>query len=126
VAYFESLDSLRACGSLIEAELASTETRAGLAHGVPFTAGIDRCGFLSWGMDPPGLGAAPGLQPQSFRYWVALRVAIAVLSFRGTASQGDLVPFVLSRIELDGVDPRTWAPRLSIWRGHAKNPAAVA
>jgi hypothetical protein len=127
VAYFASLDALRACASLIEAELAAAGTRSELAHGVPFTAGIDPAGFLSWGMDPPDLEhAAPTSQRQSFRHWLSQSVATAVHSARVLASPGDVVPFVLSRIELDGIDTRTWAPRLAIWRGRARNPAVVA
>jgi hypothetical protein len=127
VAYFASLDQLRQCASLIESDLVSSEISPRSAHGVPFTAPIDGAGFLSWGMDPPELvQVGEEFAHQSFRQWVAGRVAIAVLSAKGAKSPTDVVPSVLRRVELDGIDPNTWAPNLAIWREHAASAGDVA
>jgi hypothetical protein len=127
VAYFASLDQLRECSALIEADLRPTDVFPALAHGVPFTCAVDAAGFLSWGMDPPKLAHADEATPfQSWRQWVAWRVAIAVLSAKSAGSELGIVPFVLQRLELDGIDPSTWAPTLAIWRPHADSPGDVA
>jgi hypothetical protein len=127
VAYFASLEQLHACATLIEADLATSDLSAASSQGVPFTAGIDRSGFLSWGMDPPKLLSSIGSHEfQSWRGWISWRVAIAVLSARGTADERDIVPFVLRRLELDGIDTGTWTPNLAIWRDAAANPGDVA
>jgi hypothetical protein len=127
VAYFASLDQLRACASLIEADLLASDVDPRSAHGVPFTASIDAAGFLSWGMDPPELGhVTASFEHQSWRQWVASRVAIAVLSAKGAANPTGVVPFVLERVRLDGIDPDTWAPNLAIWREYAARPEDVA
>jgi hypothetical protein len=128
VAYFVSLDQLRECASLIETDLVASKVDPGLAHGVPFTAGIDVAGFLSWGMDPPELASVPEwLSYQSFRQWVASRVAVAVLTAKGeSAGPDEIVSFVRARVELDGIDPDTWSPNLAIWREHAAKPRDVA
>jgi hypothetical protein len=127
VAYFASLDQLRECASLIEAELIASKVDPSLAHGVPFTAPVDEAGFLSWGMDPPSLASVPDwLAHQSFRQWLSSRVAVAVLSAKAGASTDEIVPFVRARVELDGIDPDTWAPNLALWRVHAAKPQDVA
>jgi hypothetical protein len=127
VAYFASLDQLRECSALLEADLQASDLAPSSAHGVPFTAAIDAAGFLSWGMDPPELGYLPAaLQIQSWRGWIASRVAVAVLSAKSSGGDRDVVPFVLQRVALDGIDPISWAPTLAIWRGHAASPGDVA
>jgi hypothetical protein len=127
VAYFASLEQLRACADLIEEDLAMGELPAGSAHGVPFTAPIDAAGFLSWGMDPPRPPNADGVFPaESWRGWLASRVAIAVLSARGAGSADDVVSFVRERVALDGIDPATWTPTQAIWRNGTADPRDVA
>jgi hypothetical protein len=127
VAYFASLEQLRECAGLVEAELLASDVTPASVHGVPFTAHIDGAGFLAWGMDPPELAhLTAALRVQSWRQWIAARVAIAVLSARSDAGPLDVVPFVLQRIELDGIDSRTWTPRLALWREHAASPGDVA
>jgi hypothetical protein len=126
VGYFASLEQLRECASLIEEDLAASDVPPSSAHGVPFTADIDAAGFLGWGMDPPELARATDSRAESWRGWIASRVAVAVLSAKSTASHKEIVPFVLQRLEIDGIDPGTWAPNLAIWRAHAANPADVA
>jgi hypothetical protein len=127
VAYFSTLDRLRECAALIEDELSASDVPPTSAQGVPFTASIDAAGFLSWGMDPPSLAhATNALDAQSWRGWIASRVAVAVLSAAGADAHTDVVPFVLRRIELDGIDPHTWAPTLAIWREFAARSGDVA
>jgi len=128
VAYFASLEPLRACAGLIEADLLASDIAPASAHGVPFTAPIDGAGFLTWGMDPPDLAHTPeALHLHSWRQWIAARVAVAVLSAKSVTSQLDVIlSSVLQRVALDGIDPDTWAPTLSLWREHAANPVDVA
>jgi hypothetical protein len=125
VAYFASLDQLRECASLVEADLLASDVAPSSAHGVPFTAGIDAGGFLAWGMDPPKLGHFTD-EATSWREWVASRVAVAVLSAKGAACAVDVTAFVLERLVLDGIDPNTWAPTLAMWRARAARPEDVA
>jgi hypothetical protein len=125
VAYFASPDQLHACANLIEKDL--VDPPPGSAHGVPFTAHIDAAGFLTWGMDPPRSPGAHGVLPaESWRGWLASRVAIAVLSAKGAGSAGDIVSFVRDRIALDGIDPATWTPAQAIWRNGTADPRDVA
>jgi hypothetical protein len=128
VLYFATLDHLRECAGHVESELRASELPRAVAHGVPFTAAIDPAGFLSWGMDPPELGhVTDAFRRQSFRQWVASRVAVAVLSAKGASSKpADIVDVVLERVELDGIDPITWAPELALWRHHAASAEDVA
>lgn len=120
VAYFASYDHLAA---------AATQFRAAAAgwpgHGVPFTGVIDPAGLLSWGLDPPprGTGRAvgaldlPTATHQSWRMWVAFRLAAALLSARLEAD-GPPSPwrFALDRLRADGVDPTTWTPSRDPWK----------
>ena len=127
VAYFTSLEHLQECAGLIERDLASADMPPSLAQPVPFTAGIDPVGFLTWGIDPPELARlTDGLEYQSWRQWIAYRVAVAVLSAKTRVMSSEVLPFVLERLALDGIDPETWAPTLAIWRGHAARPGDVA
>jgi hypothetical protein len=126
VAYFGSLDALRECASLLESELRASDVPATHCQGVPFSAAIDDTGFLSWGHDPPSLGQVTvEFQRQSWRQWIASRVAVAVLSAKETVRPDNLVAFVLQRIQLDGVDTSTWAPKQSMWREYAARPEDV-
>jgi hypothetical protein len=113
VAYFPNLDELQQVADFIQA--------AGLdvcAQGVPFTASIDPHGLLSWGMDPPRFQQVPEWQQyQSWRQWLTGRIAVYAVAAR--QSRVPVHAFVRNRIELDGVDPGTWNPRLAIWRGPA-------
>jgi hypothetical protein len=100
---------------------AAVELRALLgglgAHGVPFTADITRDGLLSWGVDPPTSEQSPGLAGgESWRLWLANRLALALLAARGaTAPDAEPWQYALERIALEGVDPATWAPRQTLW-----------
>jgi hypothetical protein len=114
VAYFETLEELHAAADSILATV-----RPARAHGVPFSAAIDDGGFVSWGMDPPQLWAAEGIQ--SWRQWVVERVAAYTVAAQVAASE-DTINYVLRRIALDGVDVRTWTPGSAMWRSAAVRP----
>lgn len=88
------------------------------AHGVPFTAEINPDGLLSWGMDPPLAAQEPlSGESESWRFWLAQRLARWLL-----AGQTHDVPgvepwrFALERLRLEGVDPDTWTPSMTIWK----------
>lgn len=115
VAYFSELDQLREAAELIRASAAGIVTQ-----GVPFTAAIDHDGLVSWGMDPPRLEQVlSGQERQSWRQWVAARVAVFTLAAKENGAE-DLVSFVVERVGLDGIDTSTWSPNLAIWRGLAE------
>jgi hypothetical protein len=113
VAYFGDLEGLRAVAAELEERLAGVP-----AQGVPFSAPIDSAGLLSWGMDPPGSERALTWQdPESWRLWVARRLAAALIAAQ---SQGgtDMEPrqFAVERLRREGVDVDHWTPSTSLWR----------
>jgi hypothetical protein len=77
------------------------------AQGAPFTAALDRQGLLSWGMDPPPLGANG--QVASWRSWVTGQVAAAIIAVRGPRQ--DPAGPVLERLAAQGVVG--WRPTVS-------------
>lgn len=112
VVYFDTLEDL----SLATEKLAPALTNLP-AHGVPFSAEISRDGMLSWGIDAPlHFSQRHGMQ-QSWRLWLVTRLAQYLLTAR-RAEDADVSPvaFALGRLELDGVDPRTWAPAENLWQ----------
>jgi hypothetical protein len=112
IGYFSSFDQLGEAGAELRAQLDGQT-----AHGVPFTADISPDGLLSWGVDPPPSEQSPGLDGgESWRLWLANRLALSLLAARGAAAPGvEPWKYALERIALDGVDPRTWAPKEAIW-----------
>ncbi|RKQ90417.1 hypothetical protein C8N24_0219 [Solirubrobacter pauli] len=111
VAYFDRFERLAVAGERLRERLDGVP-----AHGVPFTAEIDPAGLLSWGTDPPAHAQTTGLQGhESWRLWLCVRLAAAVLSARAGAG-GEPWRYALERIRLEGVDPATWAPTQAIWR----------
>jgi hypothetical protein len=111
VAYFSGLDSLQRAAELIHRSAGDAR-----AQGVPFTAPIDSDALLSWGMDPPRFEQVlQAQQLQSWRQWLTGRIAVYLLAARQAG--GDVHSFVRNRVQLDGVDPRSWTPNLAIWRG---------
>lgn len=120
VAYFASYDDLAAAAAQLRPAATGWP-----GHGVPFTGVIDPAGLLSWGLDPPlrGTGQAAGALDlptathQSWRMWVALRLAAALLSAKPQADgQPEPWRFALDRLRADGVDTATWAPSRDPWR----------
>ena len=110
VAYFAGFEALAEAAERLQSRLDGVP-----AHGVPFTAEITRDGLMSWGIDPPRgeqtLGVSGG---ESWRVWLAHRLAGALLAARSSAAP-EPWRFALERIRLEGVDPRTWAPSQAIW-----------
>ncbi|HEY0546415.1 MAG TPA: hypothetical protein VGC91_13640 [Pyrinomonadaceae bacterium] len=87
------------------------------AHGVPFTAGIDADGLVSWGMDPPRDEQLSSWQGTSWRRWVTDRLAVALLTAKESPPNAELEPwqFALQRVQIEGVDTRTWTPANVEW-----------
>jgi hypothetical protein len=82
------------------------------AHGVPFSAEIAGDGLLSWGIDPPIEEQSFDVQGgESWRLWVANRLAMALLNAKsGRSVKVEPWQFALERLRLDGVDTETWIP----------------
>jgi hypothetical protein len=107
VAYFSRLDDLQEAGASLHRRLGGCPV-----HGVPFTAELSPDGLLSWGADPPR--TAPG-QPESWRLWIAWKLATHFETARRGDVSGPLWRFALDRLRLDGVNPDIWAPDVEFW-----------
>ncbi len=118
VAYFSSLDDLRACATHLQAELSAARAAGpGSAQGVPFTAPLDEAGLLTWGIDPPPLAyLTPAFQTQSWRQWITSRVAVALLATKPSSPPDEWPELVFRRLELDGIDCGTWLATPGLWR----------
>ena len=118
VLYFEDLRSLTTFADAVSPLLAGCEP-----HGVPFTAEIAGDGLLSWGLDPPrsSLGSVTGRD--SWRSWLAKKLARAMIEAeRGKAAESGVQPwrFALRRIGLEGVDTESWRAEPDIWQRTGK------
>ena len=88
------------------------------AQGVPFTAELACDGLLSWGVDPPAEDRVlPWLGRESWRLWVANRLAVALIE----ANSDDAVSlepwkFALRRLQVEGVDTCFWTPAGTDWK----------
>jgi hypothetical protein len=102
VAYFWNFEALAKGASRIRERLDGMP-----AHGVPFTAQVGGDGLLSWGLDPPPEPGLPGMGADSWRLWLARRLARAIVSARATPEPWR---FAVERLRLEGVDTDTWAP----------------
>jgi hypothetical protein len=114
VAYFTSRERLDEVAAELHRELSGCE-----AHGVPFTAHLDDGGLLSWGVDPPDSDRAlQWLRRESWRFWVAKRLAaaIAIAKRAHTAAAVEPWRFALERARRHGVDVSTWTPSARLWR----------
>jgi hypothetical protein len=88
------------------------------AQGVPFTAGLDAGGLLSWGIDPSAEDCF--LQPESWRMRLCNLLAAALVLVKTTEHAGvSPVRFAKERLRLEGVDTSTWAPTSSLAWGAA-------
>ncbi len=89
------------------------------AHGVPFTAGIDEDGLLSWGVDPPeSERALSWMGRESWRLWLATKLGNALALAKLSAAGGDretVCGFALERVRRFGVDVERWTPTESLW-----------
>jgi hypothetical protein len=112
VLYFAELETLLEVGREIADRLAGAPV-----HGVPFTAEVAGAGLLSWGMDPPALGRAVAWHEQeSWRLWVARRLALAMVAAQAGGSRAaSPAEFALARLRHEGVDVDGWTPSSSMW-----------
>ncbi|HYK04137.1 MAG TPA: hypothetical protein VE974_20465 [Thermoanaerobaculia bacterium] len=113
VTYFTSREQLGEAASVLRRELAGCE-----AHGIPFTAGLDDTGLLSWGVDPPENDRAlRWLHRESWRFWVVQRLGAAMSLAKHARSAGAVEPwrFALERARRQGVDVETWTPSATLW-----------
>ena len=115
VAYFPSFERLAEAADAVVARLAGAP-----AQGVPFTSEIGGDGLLSWGMDPPRSERSWSLG-ESWRAWLAQRLARDLLAARQAARQSDLQGvepwrFALDRLRLEGIDTDTWTPGALLWK----------
>jgi hypothetical protein len=104
VSYFDDWSHLASVADVLGKALAGCA-----AQGVPFTAGLDGQGLLSWGMDPP---PPPNGPVASWRSWVTGRVAAAIVAVRSPGQ--DPAGAVLERLAAQGVVP--WRPTVSAGR----------
>jgi hypothetical protein len=112
VAYFNSKEDLLETAEQLKRELTGCP-----AQGVPFTAELTDDGLLSWGIDPPPEEQAlPWLIRESWRLWVTNRLAVALIT-SSTEDTANLEPwrFALRRLQLEGVDTRSWTPASVDW-----------
>jgi hypothetical protein len=112
VAYFSSYADLLETAEQLKRELAGCP-----AQGVPFTAELADDGLLSWGIDPPPeKQVLPWLVRESWRLWVTNRLAVALIA-ASTEDTANLEPwqFALRRLQLEGVDTRSWTPTSVSW-----------
>jgi len=112
VVYFDELEHLQACAESLAPEIAGQP-----AQGVPFAAEVSDDGLLSWGIDPPRREAVLGDSRESWRVWVAGRLAAALVAAQERPNE-DLPAwrFALERLRLEGVDVDTWTPSPSLWK----------
>lgn len=115
VAYFPSFERLAEAADAVVARLAGAP-----AQGVPFTSEIGGDGLLSWGMDPPRAERSWSLG-ESWRAWLAQRLARDLLAARRSGGRSDLPGiepwrFALDRLRLEGIDTGTWTPGALLWK----------
>jgi hypothetical protein len=113
VAYFPTRGELRDVAAALQRELAGCD-----AHGVPFSAGLDASGLLSWSIDPPDKERPlHWLDRDSWRSWLArhLASALAVAKAARTASAVEPWLFAVERARRHGVDVETWTPSAALW-----------
>src|SRR5437868_3297954 len=113
VAYFAGREELDDAAGALRRQLSGCE-----AQGVPFTAGLDDTGLLSWGIDPPrNSRSLSWLGSESWRFWIAQRLG-AALSIGKLAQSDDAIEpwrFAVERVRRDGVLVDTWTPSPAIW-----------
>jgi hypothetical protein len=108
VGYFADFAALGEAATLLRERLDGAP-----AHGVPFTAEIGADGLLSWGLDPSPADGLPWTGAESWRLWLAQRLARALLSGRAAAAGRELPEpwrFAVERLRLEGIDTDTWTP----------------
>ncbi|HYP06069.1 MAG TPA: hypothetical protein VER03_07510, partial [Bryobacteraceae bacterium] len=116
VLYADSEDELLALASALEPLLAPHP-----AQGVPFTKCVDAQGMLSIGVDPPrSLCLSGWAQAESWRAWIADRLAIALIQARAFSKDPAAhVEFALSKLFIEGIDTRDWTASPKLWQGES-------
>jgi hypothetical protein len=110
VAYFDSFERLA------EGVAAVGERLHGVpVQGVPFTAEIGGDGLVSWGVDPPAGERSPWGGRESWRFWLARRLARALLAARSETG-AEPWRFALERLRLEGIDTDSWTPGALLWK----------
>lgn len=110
IVYLESAPALERLAAALRHELSGTPVQ-----GVPFTCACGDDALLSWGVDPPrSLCLAGWAQAESWRAWIANRLAIALLQARAARSS-EPWRFALARLAAEGIDPVRWAPGPELW-----------
>lgn len=107
VSYFPSFERLAEAAEAVVGRLAGVPVQ-----GVPFTSEIGGGGLISWGMDPPRTERAWSLG-ESWRHWLALRLARDLLAARHAGADWS---FALERLRLEGIDTDTWTPGALLWK----------
>ena len=113
VLYLGERDALAEAAALLRRELSGCE-----AHGVPFTAGLDDSGLLSWGMDPPENDRPlKWLDYKSWRSWITQRLGAAMAIGKLARSASALEPwrFAVEYVRRQGMDVETWTPTPKMW-----------
>lgn len=116
VAYFPTFEALAQGSEAIGAALGGCP-----AQGLPFTGEIlAGSRLLSWGVDPP---PDRWRGRESWRGWVTHRLADALVAaqLEGRPSS-ERLRFALQRVQLEGVDTRTWAPGKTMFRDDGSQP----
>ena len=111
--YFATREQLGEAAEALHRELAGCD-----AHGVPFSAGLDDTGLLSWGIDPPeNERALRWLGRESWRSWLTQRLgaALALAKSGGGASAVEPWRFAIERVRRHGIDVETWTPSPALW-----------
>jgi hypothetical protein len=114
VAYFTTRERLGDAADVLRRELAGCD-----AHGVPFSAGLDDSGLLSWGVDPPETEhVLRWLNRDSWRWWLGrhLASALSIAKLAHTANAVEPWRFAIERARRLGVDVETWTPSATLWR----------
>jgi hypothetical protein len=110
VAYFDSFERLAEGAAAVGERLQGVPVQ-----GVPFTAEIGGDGLVSWGVDPPAGERSPWGGRESWRFWLAHRLARALLAARSEPGP-EPWRFALERLRLEGIDTDTWTPGALLWR----------
>lgn len=112
VLYFADFERVSAAAADLAKALAGCP-----GQGVPFTAELeDSDGLLSWGVDPPRSEHMLGWQErESWRLWVTNRLALGLIAARRDGGPLEPWRYALARVELDGIEAATWAPRGDLW-----------
>ncbi|HKS21408.1 MAG TPA: hypothetical protein VJZ76_01320, partial [Thermoanaerobaculia bacterium] len=114
VAYFTTRKRLDEVADVLRRELAGCD-----AHGVPFSAGLDDSGLLSWGVDPPDTEhVLQWLGRDSWRTWLGrhLAGALSIAKLAQTPNAVEPWRFAIERARRLGVDVETWTPAAALWR----------